>query len=261
MSKKQESKRKAVSTRSDQEQTDTMAAPKGIQLVPIGTLKANPTNQRLLLRDVPIDCQSCGVTFTSPKNCASRTPKFCSKPCYAHSLRKPKAPKVSARSRKGVPLPAEWRRALSDGRKRSAKCKGPNLYNWKGGAETYTERYRQHNRNRWQRMRAGGDLPLAYLSAVRRAQRDRCFYCDEPLGAGRATHIEHLTPISRGGTNEWDNLVYSCQPCNNSKRSKTLMEFAIHRMQPNLIDKSILIQCAAKRAVDRLIPRHASAVN
>ena len=55
--------------------------------------------------------------------------------------------------------------------------------------------------------------------------------------------------------------VYSCQPCNNSKRSKTLMEFAIHRMQPNLIDKSILIQCAAKRAVDRLIPRHASAVN
>jgi len=48
MSKKQESKRKAVSTRSDQEQTDTMEAPKGIQLVSIGTLKANPTNPRVL---------------------------------------------------------------------------------------------------------------------------------------------------------------------------------------------------------------------
>jgi len=48
MSKKQESKRKAVPIRSDQEQTDTMEAPKGIQLVPIGTLKANPTNPRVL---------------------------------------------------------------------------------------------------------------------------------------------------------------------------------------------------------------------
>ena len=48
MTKKKESKRNAVSTRSDQEQTDTMAAPKGIQLVPIGTLKANPTNPRVL---------------------------------------------------------------------------------------------------------------------------------------------------------------------------------------------------------------------
>jgi len=48
MSKKQESKRKAVPIRSDQEQTDTIEPPKGIQLVPIGTLKANPTNPRVL---------------------------------------------------------------------------------------------------------------------------------------------------------------------------------------------------------------------
>lgn len=231
-----------------------------MDLIKINKLKSNPTNPRVL-RDEKFACQTCGTTFASKKACVSRAPKFCSKPCYAESLRKPKTAKAPAPSRKGVPLSAEWRKALSAGRKASQKCKGPNLYNWKGGKETYAERYRAHNRNRWQRMRAAGDLPLVYLSAVRRVQRGLCFYCDQPLGEGRATHIEHLTPVSRGGANEWDNLVYSCQPCNNSKRSKTLMEFAIHRMQPNLIDKSILIQCAAKRAVDRLIPRHASAVN
>lgn len=247
--------------------------------VSISKLKPNPSNPRTLrdekflklrksiedfpdmLNKRPIVCNACGAAFTSRKSCASRSPKFCSKACYAQSLRKPKRVNVPAPSRKGVPLSAEWRKALSEGRKASPKCKGENLYNWKGGAATQVERSRQYNRNRWQRIRGGGPMPVPYLSAVRRAQRDRCFYCEQPLRAGRATHIEHLTPISRGGTNEWDNLVYSCQPCNNSKRNKTLMEFVIHRMQPSLLDKSILIQCAAKRAADSLVPHHASAVN
>ena len=43
------SKNKKVSTSPPrQEQTEVMDAPKGIQLVPIGTLKANPTNPRVL---------------------------------------------------------------------------------------------------------------------------------------------------------------------------------------------------------------------
>ena len=209
----------------------------------------HPINKRV------ITCR-CGKEFTSRKACKSRQPTFCSKACYAESLRKPKATKVPAPSRKGVPLPEAWRKALSDGRKASPKCKGPNLYNWKGGSATALERSREYNRNRWQAMRAGGELPTLYLSAVRRAQRGRCFYCDTVLMPGRSTHIEHLTPVCRGGTNEWHNLVYSCQPCNNSKRSSTLVEFAMRRMEPHLIDKSILIQCAAKRAVDNLIPRN-----
>lgn len=34
-----------------------------------------------------------------------------------------------------------------------------------------------------------------------------------------------MLPISRGGTNDLDNLVLACQPCNVNKGDKTLDEF------------------------------------
>lgn len=229
-----------------------------IQEIPIAKLKGNPKNPRVL-RDEKFICP-CGKEFTSRKACKSRTPKYCSKACYAESLRKHRPPKVK-KARVYGPLTNDHRAKISAARKASDKCHGAALWNWKGGDATKRVRERQYNRNRWQRIRAGGELPLPYLSAVMRAQRGLCFYCDRPLEEGRKTHIEHLTPITRGGTNEWHNLVYSCQPCNNSKRTKTLLEFAIHRMQPHLLDKSILIQCAAQRAVQRLTRNHAVATN
>lgn len=39
-----------------------------------------------------------------------------------------------------------------------------------------------------------------------------CSYC-----GGKAKHVDHIVPLSRGGSNEEDNLVASCQPCNNKK--------------------------------------------
>ena len=47
-----------------------------------------------------------------------------------------------------------------------------------------------------------------------------CFYCGEP-----ATEIDHLTPISRGGTGELSNLASSCRSCNARKRDLTVDEF------------------------------------
>jgi 5-methylcytosine-specific restriction endonuclease McrA len=36
--------------------------------------------------------------------------------------------------------------------------------------------------------------------------------------------IDHVVPRSRGGPNEWDNLVTSCQPCNRRKGRHTPQE-------------------------------------
>lgn len=47
-----------------------------------------------------------------------------------------------------------------------------------------------------------------------------CHYCDEP-----ATEIDHLTPISRGGTGDLENLAPACRSCNASKGDKTESEF------------------------------------
>lgn len=53
-----------------------------IQEIPITKLKGNPKNPRVL-RDAKFVCQTCGITFASRKACVSRTPKFCSRKCYA----------------------------------------------------------------------------------------------------------------------------------------------------------------------------------
>ena len=52
-----------------------------------------------------------------------------------------------------------------------------------------------------------------------------CPYCNQELANGY--HIDHKTPISRGGTNDEENLHMVCGPCNLKKHDKTHDEFVI----------------------------------
>ncbi len=67
-----------------------------------------------------------------------------------------------------------------------------------------------------------------YRRRVRRAkleiQGGRCFYCGALVEEGQVT-LDHVEPRSRGGSGRWSNLVASCRPCNEAKRSQTLREF------------------------------------
>lgn len=49
-----------------------------------------------------------------------------------------------------------------------------------------------------------------------------CTYC----GSTRKPHVDHIIPISRGGSNAFDNLTTSCGPCNQSKGPKLLAEWS-----------------------------------
>lgn len=52
-----------------------------------------------------------------------------------------------------------------------------------------------------------------------------CSYCDTPLDTKTVTK-DHVTPISRGGSNDIDNVVPCCSSCNSRKKDKTIEEFA-----------------------------------
>ena len=54
----------------------------------------------------------------------------------------------------------------------------------------------------------------------------RCAYC----GATGDLHIEHVNPISKGGTHVLSNVVPACQSCNYSKRAKDAETW--YRAQP-----------------------------
>ena len=196
-------------------------------------------------------CEVCGRVFQSNKGCRTRTPRYCSRECTGKAHAKMKtcaycgkefydwtkekycSKECASASLRGVPLSADHRRKLSEGRKASHKCRGENLYNWKGGAATYAARMKVHNQRRRSRLKM--QLDNLYLNLLLKAQENRCFYCGEDMG--NTPSLEHLTPVSRGGDNQRYNLVYACKSCNSKKHDKTLEEYAIHIGAFHLIDK------------------------
>ena len=55
-------------------------------------------------------------------------------------------------------------------------------------------------------------------------RQDPCAYC-----GGRSEHIDHITPVSRGGDGDWPNLTAACGPCNQSKGQRSLLLFLAER--------------------------------
>lgn len=54
-------------------------------------------------------------------------------------------------------------------------------------------------------------------------QRGECYYCSVKLG--KHYEIDHIVPLSRGGTNHPWNIVIACVSCNRSKHNKLLSEW------------------------------------
>lgn len=59
-------------------------------------------------------------------------------------------------------------------------------------------------------------------------QGGRCFYCLASLLAGY--HVDHMMPLSRGGSNNADNIVCACASCNLRKHAKTAEEFILSNL-------------------------------
>lgn len=204
-------------------------------------------------------CKTCGKTFLSKKADKNETPKYCSKECCSESQKKYKVCKYCGKvfanwanekycsaecrvsSTRGMVLSAEKRKKLSNGRKQSDKCKGVNLYNWKGGKATLNDRMKlaYHKRRSNQRIR----IDKNYLIRLYKAQHGKCFYCGTDLSKYKA--IEHLTPVSKGGDNDNINIVFSCRSCNSKKRDLSLEEYAIKTRKFKLLDKYDLIMILA----------------
>jgi len=68
---------------------------------------------------------------------------------------------------------------------------------------------------RYVKMPSSRRIPVSRRGVLRR-DANRCAYC---LRA--ASTVDHVLPRSRGGKDDWDNLVACCVQCNNSKGDKT----------------------------------------
>jgi 5-methylcytosine-specific restriction endonuclease McrA len=73
--------------------------------------------------------------------------------------------------------------------------------------------------------------------------RYRCQYCGRHRGELRGREFmtrDHVVPVSRGGANDWGNVVTACSPCNNRKGNRLPSETGLKLLavpgEPNHVE-------------------------
>jgi len=108
------------------------------------------------------------------------------------------------------------RTKMSDGSR-----SGPNNNAWKGGITT-PERLRFLQRRRKVRKRAnGGTHTFVQWEELKRQYSHTCPSCGRCEPQVKLTE-DHIIPISRGGTDNIDNIQPLCQSCNSTKYRKII---------------------------------------
>ena len=74
------------------------------------------------------------------------------------------------------------------------------------------------DRRRARKRNATGSYTKNDIIRQYQSQKGRCWWCSTAVGS--KYHVDHLIPLSRGGSNEPRNLVISCETCNRSKSNK-----------------------------------------
>jgi len=115
-------------------------------------------------------------------------------------------------------------------RKKTARANNPEVFRER--SRTYAQNNKEVIRAKSQKRRAciannktfsisKKELLLMYSS--------KCFYCDNS-----ASTLDHVVPISRGGSHGIGNLVPACNHCNFSKAGRTIMEWRIWKLRLGL---------------------------
>lgn len=102
-----------------------------------------------------------------------------------------------------------------------------------GSRRAESDKYRRNNldkyraaslRRRALKVEAEGSFTTADIDKQLSAQSGLCFWCYDIMLLGKHT-VDHLIPLSRGGTNWPSNLVCACHSCNSQKGAKTPDEY------------------------------------
>lgn len=59
---------------------------------------------------------------------------------------------------------------------------------------------------------------------MRKIQKGKCYYCNRIVGRANLT-MDHIVPLSRGGSSKKGNIVAACKECNNKKKSLLPVEW------------------------------------
>ena len=85
------------------------------------------------------------------------------------------------------------------------------------------------NDRRMREKNAPGSCTPAEWAAILDEFNYCCAYCLRHESVAGKMSIDHMTPLTRGGSNDPDNLVPACRSCNSSKHDKTVLEYLAYQ--------------------------------
>lgn len=91
------------------------------------------------------------------------------------------------------------------------------------------ERRAQGHAKRARRRDAEGIHTAEDVFQLYKQQKGRCYYCNVELAG--TYHVDHKTPLVRGGSNWPENICCACPPCNMAKHDMTEAEFRRSRFR------------------------------
>lgn len=100
---------------------------------------------------------------------------------------------------------------------------------YKHGLSATKQYIKNMKQRRYAFERGGGELStktvqLVYEDNIKRYGTLTCIYCLKVVEFGQDT-LEHKVPLSKGGTNEYNNLAIACRHCNSMKGILTEEEY------------------------------------
>ena len=179
-------------------------------------------------RNYDLNCQDCSATFSSKCPTAIRC-RDCTKLERCRQSQAYYLAKLAKHSAKNE-LCLKCNELLINprlGREYCDKCRRVRAYEnkysaWNKNPEHYRMKSVEHQQNRRARKHGSTSLHLdrKFLSILKQ-ECDCCIYCNSKENLT----IDHITPLSRNGDNNMNNLVLSCKSCNSSKHNKYLLNF------------------------------------
>lgn len=80
---------------------------------------------------------------------------------------------------------------------------------------------------------------------------NQCQYCGSYFNPDQLT-VDHVFPKSRGGSNNWTNLVAACKKCNQKKGSKTPHESGMQPLRNPTKPKANILRTLKKSQISHL---------
>lgn len=182
-----------------------------------------------------LPCQRCGhisERFVQNYNCVACSNERCALQYKANIEYRRKYARDRAAANPEVNR-ARARKWLMENRERGLESR--RLYRLKnlGRLKEVSRRWRRSNKDVRRALEhkrraisrgAAGKFTAEDVAAIAQAQRHKCAYCRVSLR--KAKQIDHIIPLSRGGSNWPSNLQLLCSHCNQSKGAKLPEEFA-----------------------------------